>query len=523
VNRRRHKAIRLFGVVAVVALVAAGPVSAGADDGSTDQVTGNGVTSSLVTVHWTQGLLDSHNQPLAGGADADRSSAHPTSPLSFMYPDFRNLTVTVGQTENLVHQSVKVTWSGFPPPDSGLSNFLQMMQCYGDADTGPSPEDCEYGSSGLLGNVSDQLIGGRAGNLCTPDSVPSVTDPPSLIDGSAPGNGCDPEEPVDSSHVDPGNAAGTTYAVPFVPVGDPTQKIYGPATDFYDRFNTNEVQDAATGNDGTGQQFFQTLTNTEASGLGCGQVEADGQPRDCWLVIVPRGQFTANGVPLRQGFPNAVNDSPLGASNWAQRIQIHLGFNPIQTPCPIGSADETQTVGTELIAHAVESWQLALNQVANCTSLFGYSTTPEAENTTELATAGQAGLAFTTVPVGSEAGRDSGGGHVVPGTGPPLAYAPVAVSAMTFAFNVNLPGTAGFDVTPIKLTPRLVAKALTQSYRTDLPEFQGDGSPVPDWAKNNPDNITDDPEFQKLNPGVVEALGTPAAPLVTEDHSGVNQ
>jgi hypothetical protein len=522
--RRPNRMLRVVGVLAVVALVAAGPV-AGADtttDTGTDQITGNGVTSSQVTAHWTQGLLDSANQPITGGADADRGSTDPTSPLSFLYPDFQNLTVTVGQTQNLVHQSVKVTWSGFPLPDSGLPDFLQMMQCYGDAATGPDPEDCEYGSSGLLGNVTNELIGSRSGNLCVPDSVASVTDPPALIDGSAAGNGCDTLEPTDRSHIDPGNAAGTTYSIPFVPVDDPTQKIYGPATDFYDRFDTNEVQDAVTSNDGTGQQFFQTLTSTEAPGLGCGEIEAGGATRDCWLVIVPRGQFTANGAQLKLSFPNAVNDSPLGASNWAQRIQIHLGFTPIQNPCPIGSADESETVGTELAAHAVTSWQLALNAEADCKTLYGYSATPEAESTMQLATKGAAGLAFTTVPIGSEAGRPGGGG-VVPGTGPPLLYAPVAVSAMTFAFNVNLPGTDGFDPTPIKLTPRLVAKALTQSYRTDLPEFSGDGSVVPDWAANNPDNITQDPEFQQLNPDVSEARGTPAAPLVTEDHSGVNQ
>jgi hypothetical protein len=528
VNPGRTKGLRMLGVVAVIALTAVGPVSggpAGAASGGTDQITGNGVTDSAVTVGWTQGLLDSHNQPLAGGANADRSSADPTSPLSFMYPDFRNLTVTVGQTENLVHQSVKVTWSGFPLPATGITNFLQLMQCYGDADTGPNPQDCEYGSAGLLGNVPNEQIGSRTGNLCVPNSVPSVTDPPALIDGSAASNGCDPNEPADPADIDPGNAAGTTYSVPFVPVGDPTQKVYGPATDFYDRFNTNEVQNAATSTDGTGQQFFQTLTGTEASGLGCGEVETDGQARGCWLVIVPRGGFTANGVPLNLGFPNAVNDSPLGASNWAQRIQVHLGFNPIQSPCPIGSADETAMVGTELAARAVSSWELALNQVANCSVIYGYTSTPEPTSTTQLAAdSGGAGLAFTTIPIGSEAARgDGGGGAVVPGTGPPLLYAPVAVSAMTFAFNVNLPGTAGFDATPIKLTPRLVAKALTQSYRTDLPEFQGDGSVVPDWAKNNPDNITQDPEFRALNPGVSEALGTPAAPLITEDHSAVNQ
>jgi hypothetical protein len=509
----RLKWFRLPVVVGLLGLATVGPASA---DTGTDQITGAGATPSVLTVTWQNGLLNSDNQT--------STPRDPKSPLSFMYPDFQHLQVTVSQTHNLVHQAVNVTWTGFPPTPSGNGGFLQMMQCYGDATTGPSPEDCEYGSTGLFGG-SFNGITTREGSLCAPGAVASATKPPGLAGGSGAVLGCDSLEPTSPTHVQPGTEGPpTTYSVPFVPVNDPTHPIYGAAVTYYSSANTNEIQDIAANNDGKGQQFFRMLTGTEAPGLGCGEVESStGQPRDCWLVIVPRGNFKSNGFQLRGsvGQPAFQTDSPLGASAWAQRIQIHLGFNQIQTPCPIGSAKELQTVGTQLVQTAVGSWQLALNQAANCQTLYSYIATPEATDTSQLEQqTGAAGLAFTTIPIGSEQARD---GTLPNATVPPLLYAPVAVTATTFAFNVSLPGTGGFDGQPIKLTPRLAAKALTQSYKADLPDINpeqtGSG---PAWVQRNPLNITQDPEFQQLNPNLTESQGTPAAPLLTEDHSEVN-
>jgi hypothetical protein len=109
-----------------------------------------------------------------------------------------------------------------------------------------------------------------------------------------------------------------------------------------------------------------------------------------------------------------------------------------------------------------------------------------------------------------------------------VVYAPIAVSAITLAFNINLIAAGGDVLTPVKLTPRLLAKALTQSYETDLVDWTGNtGQPLPKspWAYNNPANILNDPEFRKLNPDIPRQTGSGSAlaPLITEDHSGVNQ
>ena len=524
-NRRFLSALVAAGAAAALVMLgpgpsAAAPPQAAASGGGTDQVTGNGVTASAVTVTWAQGLVGSDNKTVVATRD-------PNSPLAFMYPDFQNLKVTVSQTSNLVHQSIQVTWTG-GTPTAGLfqGNFLQMMQCYGDAATGPTPEQCEYGSPGLLAGATGNAvvnpgIGSRRGQLCTVGAVASVTSPPGTADGSVANNGCDTLERADPTHVESGDT--TDYSIPFVPVTDPSTRLYSDhLSDAFNQFTSNEVQEANTNTDGSGKQFFQTLTAVEAPGLGCGALTA-GKPRDCWLVIVPRGQYKPNGwkinTGLTTGSPNFLTDSPLGASNWAQRIQIHLTFDPLQPNCPIGAATEREMVGTQLIARAVYSWQLALNQTSNCKTLYGFSATPEPTDTAQLADSSgtTAGLAFTTIPIGSEAIRN--------GTKPPklpkLVYAPVSASAITFAFNIN--AKSGFVTEPIKLTPRLVAKALTQSYRFDLPTVDSNHA-GPDWARNNPNFITTDPEFRKLNPGIdTPPSGSPLAPLLTEDHSGVNE
>ena len=47
---------------------------------------------------------------------------------------------------------------------------------------------------------------------------------------------------------------------------------------------------------------------------------------------------------------------------------------------------------------------------------------------------------------------------------PKILYAPVAVTALDFGFNIN-EGGVGQVTTPVKLTPQLLARALTQVYK----------------------------------------------------------
>jgi hypothetical protein len=557
----------LMAVLALAALAVIGPpglARASSPAGSYNQLTGVGTRSSAVTVKWAQGLLNASNQPITtAGAElspnSDRSSASPKSPLSFMYNDFKNLQVTVGQTQDVGHQSITVTWTGGKPTpaiNNGNvpSNFLQMMECYGDSPAGPSPEQCEYGAPNLL-QQSNQGIGARDGSLCAA-GVPSAANPPPLASGSS--GVCDTYEPTSEKppHCDP--AAGPFifrctaptygYSIPFVPVSDPAHPIYvhggtgAGLTTYFSQYNSNEVQLALTGSNGGGRQQFEALTSTEAPGLGCGERESNGHVRNCWLVIVPRGEYEPNGLNVQSTLAshNALNSSPLSASNWAQRIQVHLGYTPPTKPCPI-STQERLTAGTQVITRAVQSWQFALNKAANCSMVYGFTSEIETTTTQDLSAAGSGtGLGFTTIPIGSEATRYPGGQAP---TLPSILYAPVAVTALDFGFNINdhignnpdhPTWTSGPVFTPVKLTPELTARALTQVYRFDLPDYDPHPPsrwpapplyfPGPAWSQQNPSDISDDPAFKQLNPEVHPACGCKSfAPLLTLDHSALNQ
>jgi hypothetical protein len=557
--RRVRLAGAAVAVAALATLIAIGPPSADSARAATNsynQITGIGSTDSAVTVNWDQGLLDSSNQPLTNDTtdlapNADRTAftaavaaketdpcaAAGTGPLCFMYGDFENLSVTVSQTEDITQQGITVSWTGGEPTIGASSDaegdFLQMMECYGDASTGPDPEDCEYGSSGLIFSSATNVnlngfAGGRGGYLCPAGAVASTTAPPFAEGGIPPSYGCDPYEPGDANppHIQPTGEPSSEFTIPFVPVNDPTDPAYNPVatSSYYDEFNSDEVQEAVTNSAGDGQVQFQTLTGIDAPGLGCGEPEADGQARDCWLVIVPRGQYDPNGYdPVNAGA--YINTSPLSASNWAQRIQVHLGFATVPNFCPIGTK-ETETVGTQIAARAVQSWQIALNTQANCSAIYGYSATTEAASTQALASSSSGiGLAFTTIPIGSEAARDGNPGTTLP----PILYAPVAVTALGFGFNINQ--SNGYVTTPVKLTPQLMAQALTQVYLYDLPDFFPSASTAtisytgPAWAQANGDNLSADPQFQALNPEIQAETKNPVpqAPLLTEDHSALNQ
>ncbi len=547
--------IRLSGALAALAaltaLLAIGPpgdarAATGSGPGF-DQITGAGSTSSAVSVSWKQGLLDNTNQPIAA-ANAIRSS--PTGPLSFMYqdPEFQSLQVTVSQTQNITHQGITIAWKGAQQTGIGPGgledDYLQMMECYGNSSSGPSPQDCEFGTHSQLGNRNSFGVGTRSGDLCAANSGPSAPDGLFSLDGSGPGAGCDPEEPVQGASqpdIDPAIANAQQYTVPFVPVGGCAPQQAGcPAystadtNQFFDQNNTNEVEGAVTGSDGTGQLQFETLTDTQAPGLGCGQLDSSGQPQSCWLVIVPRGEFEPNGFQINPnitaGESGFLNSSPLGASNWAMRIQIHLDYAPLQAFCPTGT-NEIETVGTQLVARAVQSWQLSLNQAAKCSRIYGYSAVPEATTTQQLSAQGSGvGLAFTTIPIGSEAARPGGSGGTA--SLPPILYAPVAVTAVGLGFNISV-AAGGAVTTPVNLSPELLAKAFSQVYLADLPDYYPNPtvpgiSPVfgPAWSAGDPLNISFDGQFQRLNTDSAIwnfPVTFSLAPLLTEDHSALNQ
>jgi hypothetical protein len=581
-TRRLAVGLRWGGaVVAAAGLVALGLVNASSPaqaDGTPpafDQMNGTGSTASAVTVPWTSGLLNSSNKPITvPGSDLDPNvdRQNDTGPYAFMddgytnaaigdtnYGAFKNLAVTVSQTQDIGHAGVTVSWTGGTQTvraGGGVqSNYLQMMECYGNAPTGPSPEGCEFGQ-GVLPAGTPPNVGARTGDLCASPTL-STTNPTGGV-ANGPGDGCDPFEPTTetpthfpctvTNGVQTGpDCLANQYNVPFVPEGGGTP-LYNPLTGLpqaFDQFSTNEVDVATTRADGTGQQQFETVTSVQSSGLGCGQQQSDGTPQGCWLVIVPRGVYEPNGYnTVAPGNAIGLVSSPLSAGNWAQRIQVHLDYAPLPNSCPLnGNGRESLMEGSQLITRAVQSWELKLNQDSNCGLIYHLVNTSEQQVTNDFTipvTPGTPanGLAFTTVPVGDDRLRN---GQSLPPL-PNIVYAPVAIMALDFGFHIDevLPNDTthqnGDLTTPVKLTPQLLARALSQSYKLDVPTYDplsnaGAGVqhpgpfPGPAWAQSNPTDISNDSLFQKLNPEVIpfSFAQIPIAPLDTVDHSAYYQ
>jgi len=372
---------------------------------------------------------------------------------------FSDLEVTVSQTRQLRNQTVDITWRGGTPTLPTLGNFafnyVQIMQCWGD---GPEPEreKCQFG--GLTGDP-------RGGNWA---STRQVTYGPTLVD-------------EEETYRAPPGSTQIAY-VPFTSVtGVTTTEV---RNDFYDGYSTNEVPFGRTYVDGTGHESFEVQTAKEAAGLGCGAPTASG-PRPCWLVIVPRGRLEVNGLEGAED----LDSSPLSASNWQHRIAVPLSFEPVGLSCPIGAA-ERPINGQEGVADAISRWQPKLCVSAG--SIFGFwQMSDELARNHVLQDDPQ--LSVVSRPVPPEA---------VP-EGLEIVHAPVAAGAIGIGFNIErqvLPNAppdvkarAGTRVETLKLTPRLVLKLLTQSYRG----ASLDPAALP---ADNPRSLGADPEFLQLNP-----------------------
>lgn len=393
-----------------------------------------------------------------------------------------NLVVTVSQTENLGHQGIDITWSGgLPTPSSSNGkNFLQIMQCWGDAGS-PSPEQCQFGAPS---RSAQNLVGD---GVATRGVTPS--DP--QFDPSA-----NPQLQV------PGQPAGSSYAYPFTSVrGDTTFDTLS----IFDSTTTNEITAARTGGDGTGRATFEIQTTLEAPQLGCGATvtQSDGStfPRPCWLVIVPRGDVNPDGTDPSTSLPPRISGSPFSPTNWADRLVFPLNFGPVSQSCDFGQPEQ-RVVGSEIIADAFTSWQPGL-----CPSgtTYGFSMIGDDEARAQIVSdvSGASRMAFISEPLSTEESQ-----------GNTILYAPAAASAVVFAYNVDfsvrsdappeLLSKNGTRLSNLVLNQRIVAKLLTQSYRVDNPGL-GVGDAV---LEGNPYSVTTDPEFTALNPAFTNWAST---------------
>lgn len=445
--------------------------------------------------------------PLAGSQGTDTSLPATASQTAVSgRDDFADLEITVNQTRNLTNQAVSITWTGGTPTVTGPgrfgSQYLQIMQCWGDDDgtvsgnPGPPPEQCVQGA--VAGNYGG-LPGGLYPSGFALSRVISRPDWPNF----------DPA--VGYLDTRTTNVWMPFRAVDGTTVDIQTDPLFNPAVaggnfwlnPHFNQITTNEIAGGVTGANGEGAELFQVLTGTQSSGLGCGQKSQPVEAGDkivpkCWIVVVPRSSPAVEnaGTPYEQsGDQVGVVTSPLAPNAWQNRIAIPIEFNPVDSPCALG-ADERRISGSELALNAVASWQPALC-ADGALPPFSYATVNDSTARQQLSSTvpGAPGMVVVSRPLTTNSAAQ------------PIVYAPLSASGLVIAFNIernprtDAPAEAqaleGVRVADLNLTPRLVAKLLTQSYTGQINIRQ---PPNYSWTAANPVHLGLDPDFVRFNP-----------------------
>ena len=493
----RSPARPLRAVVAVMAVAAAAlvPVVVAPRTASADEP----IDSGVVTV--TKTVTRDH---LVGGAD--------------QVADSRSVTVKVGQTTDLRSQRIAVTWSG-AHPTGGLyndQNFdsaryeeypMVLMECRGTNESASTPaanrlrpETC------WTQNKSERTISDSDDD---PDNEDNGPFPSYRLDRYA--------TPADRQmQVGPVNVACSSAAVQHtIPFIDVTGKVYPGCTSRPPEMTGSSTQDrpgnttyGVTTVDGSGSALFDVWTSDDNASLGC----SDTVP--CSLVAIPIMGIScdvaaAAEAPADRPLPGADADraskdctakgrfqpgaigrgvdtqSDLAvtgalwwsASNWRNKIVVPLHFAAAASACDLTSGKPSIAVyGSELMTQAAVQWAPSL-----CTGSFRFTHVqteePQARN---LLGTGNIDAAFSSNPPDDPYST-------------PTVQAPTAVTG--FAVTYVIDDAQGRVFTSLKLNARLLAKLLTESYPAHNPVEDPD-------LQGNPLNITLDPEFLALNPGL---------------------
>jgi hypothetical protein len=445
-----------------------------------------GLIASLLTVV-VGTLIESRPASAASGSEVTvTAAAYNPNDATAPMPD---LAVTVSQTRDLAKQGITVSWTGGATPSSrpsgtGGSNFLQIFQCWGEDRNNPGHPDrttCQYG-----------------GFAATAASRDASVDPEDVLpqdeDFTVPGAGYfNPPYTSIPFRAVTGKTISSIITENGVKRHDGTVDVN--SNEFFTQYTTNEIKWAGSGDDGTGAVKFEVQTQMESPGLGCGTPTIEGNTvtgaQSCWLVVLPRGTAD-NGQ-------NYITKSGLFWDSWQHALAVKLDFRPIGVRCQIGAA-EKQIAGSEMISQAISMWQPELCLQQNGAA-FVVRAGDESDAVFDASTTTPSALALTSRAMAADASD-------------PNVYAPVAISGVCLAFNIDrrvLPDSSvptevtALNYTPfdkMNLTPRLVAKLLTASYISALPggadlgymNYHGSDNPGP-----NSTNLTKDPDFLAVN------------------------
>lgn len=429
--------------------------------------------------------------------------------------DERTVTVNANQTRELRgRERIRLTWSGAHPSGGRAANPygetgmaqeypVVIMQCRGLDDPSlpaakqVAPETC-WTSTRLqrTQSVADRVAVWRH------DLYADEAD-------RAQKSGLDPFPAEECNDI----ASLSTHITPFVAAdGDVyrgcSSDTMPPEAAVGASYPAAEVA-AFTDKSGNGNASFEIRTAIENESLGCSTTVA------CSIVVIPimgiscidndrecrrSGQFDAGSSNFNnQGVDASVSPALWWSeSNWRNRFSIPLTFALPPNTCDV--LDPRPAVGfygSELMSQATSQWAPAycLDQDR---FKFQHGRMSDAAG-------------FRLMEEGSAVGALVSGEHELRGTDK-VGYAPTAVTGFAISYVVDRPDNAG-EYTTLRLNARLLAKLLTQSYTgSDL------GRQHPGMGEN-PLSINQDPEFQRLNPGLDSIAREAGATLLSLSES----
>jgi hypothetical protein len=417
---------------------------------------------------------------------------------SITVADTRTVTVTVDHTQSLRgRERVPVSWSGARPSAARANNPygyggmnqeypVVILQCRGlDDPTLPEDEQLQPETCWTTTYLQRYSAAGRSVAVWQHDRYATEADG-GAVDPAAWPEECGTQLPpsILAQHLLPFRAANETV---FQSCNDAT---IAPESSIDAALPPADVA-AFTSQSGTGEVQFEVRTETENESLGC---SADVP---CSIVVIPIMGISCGDSDTEcrkenafaTGSTNSLNETVNAAvspyywwseSNWRNRFSVPLTFALPPDACDV--LDDRAPVamyGSELLNQASLQWAPAYC-LREDRFKFQHNRFAEPLSLRLLGT-GDAVAAFVSEPAES--------------TTLLLGYAPVAVSGFGVAYVSDLAENAG-ELTQMRLTPRLLAKLLTQSYpATGL----GRGR---EGLEDNPLVLSRDPEFLALNPTV---------------------
>jgi hypothetical protein len=253
-----------------------------------------------------------------------------------------------------------------------------------------------------------------------------------------------------------------------------------------------------TGADGKRDNvFFEVLGQQEMPSLGC------SQQQKCTLVVVPilkaacarptTGCAAAPKFPVGSGTDDGPNPYMTTGTwwlgtNWKNRLSVPITMAPPDDVCDRGdNRSPVSVAGSELDSVLMRYWVPAFCLDPKRFKL-GYTRLSEPSARDQFVNKDIAGIyqqnaVLTTLPV-TESQR-------------PVVHSPVSVTG--FAVTYLMDDADNKQNTRLRLTPRLLAKLLTESYAL------APGHPT---TGGNAVSMFTDPEFRKINPGFGFPLST---------------